>query len=149
MSVIQQGAHGWLETLSVPAAANSGDGPNSGDPLVFGRGTSPNFGLAGVAETSYTPPTGNPTGQISVSFEGVYFLPVVAKDDIGGSSITMEPGAAVYATGGTYDSVTGVLYGFTLTGNATTGVYYGNTLDAIIAGATTTVRVRLKKSGRG
>ncbi len=147
MSVNQQGLHGWDETMPVPIAANSGVGPISGDPLLFGRGTSPTFGLAGVAETSYTPPSGLATGSISVNFEGVYFLSVVGKDDIGGSNIRINVGDKVYATGGTYDQATGCLYGFTLTGNATAGAYFGNVLDNVTSGSTTTVRVRLKKNG--
>jgi hypothetical protein len=135
-------------TMAAPLAANSGVGPISGDPLVFGRGTSPSFGLAGVAETSYTPPTGTPTGNISVKFDGAWFLSVLAKDDIGGSSVAIGVGDPLYATGGTYDSVTNCLYGFTLTANATAGVYFGNALDAITAGQTATIRVRLKGSGR-
>lgn len=147
MSVNQQGMHGWDETMPVPIAANSGVGPISGDPLLFGRGTSPAFGLAGVAETSYTPPSGTATGSISVNFEGVYFLSVVGKDAISGSNKLIQIGDKVYADGGTYDPTTGCLYGLTINGNNTSGAYYGNALDQVTAGATTTVRVRLKKSG--
>ncbi len=147
MATNQQGQHGWQEAMSVPIAANSGVGPISGDPLLFGRGTSPAFGLAGVAETSYTPPSGTATGQIDVSFEGVYFLSVVGKDAISGSSLALQVGDKVYADGGTLDQTTACLYGFTLNGNKTSGAYFGNTLDAVTGGATTTVRVRLKKSG--
>lgn len=139
----------YIFSITAPVGANAGVGPISNDPLVYGRGTCPSFGIAGVAATSYTPPTGTPTGLITLDTEGAFYLSVVAKDDIGGSNITMEVGHAVYATGGTYDPVTGCLYGFTLTGNATAGVYFGNVLDAIVAGQTSTVRVRLKKSGRG
>ena len=149
MSTNQNQEHGWYETMPVPIAANSGVGPIANDPLVFGRGTSPDFGLAGVAETSYTPPSGTATGSISVNFEGVYLLSVVGKDAIGGSNLAIAPGDKVYADGGTYDLTTGCLYGFTLNGNASSGAYFGNSLDAVVAGATTTVRVRLKKSGGG
>lgn len=130
-------------TMAVPSAAAVA----SGDALLFGRGTSPAFGLAGVAQNAYTPPTGSPTGNVGVDFDGVFFLSVLGKDDIGGSNLAIKPGDKVYATGGTYDVTTGCLYGFTLTGNATGGAYFGNALDAVAAGATTTVRVRLKKSG--
>lgn len=147
MSVNQVNLHGNQLTMPVPLAANAGVGPISGDPLVFGRGTSPAFGLAGVAATSYTPPTGTATGSISVDLDGVYALPVVAKSSIGGGSLAIAPGDKVYADGGTYDLTTGCLYGFTLNGNGTAGAYFGNALDAVVAGATTTVRVRLKKSG--
>jgi hypothetical protein len=146
MAVNQTNINGDYLTIAAPLAANSGVGPISGDPLVFGRGTSPSFGLACVAQTSYTPPTGTPTGNISVDLTGVWNLSVLAKDDISGSNITLRVGDRVYATGGTYDITTGCLYGFTLTGNATAGVYFGNLLDGVTAGATAIVRVRLKKS---
>ncbi len=134
-------------TMAVPIAANSGVGPISGDPLIFGRGTSPAFGLAGVAETSYTPPTGVATGNISVKFIGAFLLSVLAKSAVGGSSVAIFPGDKLYAEGGTYDQTTGCYYGFTLTTNASTGCYFGNALDAIAGGQTATIRVRLKVSG--
>lgn len=134
-------------TVAAPIGANSGVGPNSGDPLLIGRGTCPTFGLACVAESSYTPPTGVATGNIAVSFEGVYYLQVVAKSSIGGSSVAIAIGDKIYADGGTYDPVTGMLYGFTLDANSTAGAYFGNALDALTSGATGTIRVRLKVSG--
>ena len=70
-------------TVAAPAAANNGVGPNSGDPLIFGTGTSPGFGLACVAETSYTPPSGlTPSGNIAVKLEGVFSLPILPKPTI-------------------------------------------------------------------
>lgn len=131
-------------TMAVPAAA----AVLSGDPLLFGRGTSPNFGMAGVAATSYTPPTGTPSGNVAVFFDGVFFLSVRGADAASaGNNIAINPGDRVYADLGTYDPVTGCLYGFTLTADATLGAYFGNALDAVVAGATTTIRVRLKKNG--
>jgi hypothetical protein len=133
---------GEFLTLPAPAAANSGVGPDANDPLVIGRGTSPSFGLAAVAQTSYTQPSGLvPTGNISYAFIGVFFLSVNANNG------QLYPGDRVYATGGTYDSVTGVLYGFTLTNTATNDCYYGNALDGLGSGLTATIRVRLKVSG--
>jgi hypothetical protein len=77
---------GDMLTLPAPAAANNGVGPIANDPLVYGRGTSPSFGMAGVAETSYTQPSGLvPTGNISVKFVGVFFLSVLGKSSIGGT----------------------------------------------------------------
>lgn len=134
-------------TISAPIAANNGVGPNSGDPLLYGRGTSPGFGLACVAQTSYTPPTGTPTGNISVDLTGVWDLSVVAKSSIGGGGLAIAPGDKIYADGGTYDITTGCLYGFTLNGNSSAGAYFGNALDAIASGQTATIRVRLKKTG--
>jgi len=147
MAVNQTNINGDYLTIAAPLAANSGVGPISGDPLVYGRGTSPSFGMACVAQTSYTPPTGTATGNISVDLTGVWNLSVVAKDAIGGSGKASAIGDRIYADGGTYDATTGCLYGFTLNGNATTGVYFGNALDAIASGQTAIIRVRLKKAG--
>lgn len=138
---------GDMLTMAAPSAANSGAGPNSGDPLVYGQGTSPAFGMACVAETSYTQPSGLvPTGNISAKFVGVFFLPVVGKTSIGGSSKALAIGDKVYADGGSYDPVTGCTYGFTLDANSSTGINFGTTLDPVVAGQTTTVRVKLKQS---
>lgn len=141
MSVNQTNLRGVHLTLPVPIAANAGVGPISGDPLVFGRGTSPSFGLAGVAETSYTPPTGVATGSISVNFEGIYNLSVIANNG------TISPGDRVYAIGGTYDVTTGCLYGFTLSNTSTAGEYFGNVMTTILSGVTAIALVRLKVSG--
>ena len=134
-------------TLPVPAAANSGVGPNAGDPLLFGNNSSPNFGLAGVVINNYTPPTGVPTGNVGVDFEGVFALSVVAKSSIGGSSLAINPGDRIYADGGTRDVTTGCVYGCTLNANSSTGAYFGNAIDALAAGSTGTIRVRLKGNG--
>ena len=147
MAVNQTNINGDYLTIAAPLAANSGVGPISGDPLVYGRGTSPSFGMACVAQTSYTPLTGTATGNISVDLTGVWNLSVVAKDAIGGSGKAIAIGDRIYADGGTYDATTGCLYGFTLNGNATTGAYFGNALDAIASGQTAIIRVRLKKAG--
>lgn len=147
MAVNQTNINGDYLTIAAPIAANAGVGPISGDPLVYGRGTSPSFGLACVAQTSYTPPTGTATGNISVDLTGVWNLSVVAKSSIGGSSVAIAIGDKIYADGGTYDVTTGCLYGFTLNVNSTGGAYFGNALDAIASGQTAIIRVRLKKTG--
>ncbi len=148
MALNKQSERGVQLTIAAPTAPNAGKGPISGDPLVIGRGASPQFGLACVAESSYTPPTGTPTGNIAVSFEGVYFLQVKAKASFGGAGQALNPGDKVYADNdGLVDLTTGVYYGFSLTGNATSGIYFGNVLDAIASGLTVTARVRLKVSG--
>ena len=132
-------------TMPVPAADNGGVGPVSGEPLLFGSGAAPSYGLAGVAQNSLTPPTGISTGTVSVDFEGVYFLTVTAKSSLSPSTgKAIAPGDLVYADGGTYDSVTGCTYGFTLDANSSTGVKFGFALDALTSGATGTIRVRLK-----
>lgn len=135
--------------IAAPIAANSGVGPISGDPLIMGLQNSPSASLACVAETSYTPPGSlTPTGNISVKFIGAFFLTVSAKSSINpGTGKAINPGDRVYADGGTTDPTTGVLYGFTLDANSSTGWYFGNALDAIPAGQTATIRVRLKVGG--
>jgi hypothetical protein len=132
--------------MAVPTAANSGVGPISGDLLLFGDS---NGVLAGVASSSYTPPTGiaNPEG-VGVDFIGVFFLSVVALDGLSpANAVAIQPGNRVYASGGTYDSTTGCTYGCTLDFNHATGLYIGNALDAVVAGQTATIRVRLKVAG--
>lgn len=137
---------GDMLTMPAPAAANNGIGPNSGDPLMIGTGTSPSFGLALVAETSYTQPSGLvPTGNISVKRVGVFFLAVRGFNaPTGGSNHGFAPGDIVYASGGTYDATTGMWYGFVLCADPVNGVKYGIVLDPVVAGQTTTVRVMLK-----
>jgi hypothetical protein len=135
-------------TMPVPSAANGGLGPISGDPLMFGHVGCPLTGLAAVAESSYTPPTGVATGSIACSFEGVYFLTVKASSTICPSTgVAINPGDKVYFDGWSYDSTTGCLYGGILDANSTSGLYYGNSLDALASGVTATVRVRLKVAG--
>ena len=88
---------GDMLTMPAPLAANAGVGPIANDPLVYGRGTSPSFGMAGVAETSYTGPGAVvPTGNISVKFVGVFFLSVVGKSSIGGGSVPIAPGDIIF-----------------------------------------------------
>lgn len=139
---------GDMLTIAAPAAANSGVGPNSGDPMVLGTGTSPSFGMAGVCETSYTEPSGLvPTGNVSVKFVGVFFLSVVGKTaPSGGSNHAFAPGDVVYYSGGTYDPTTGWWYGGTLCFDTVNGVKFGTTLDPVVSGQTTTVRVKLKQA---
>jgi hypothetical protein len=158
MAVNQVNERGARLTMPVPLAANAGVGPKSGDPLMFGSPSSPFGGgvssrmLAGVAQTSYTPPLGmgipNPDG-ISVHFEGVFLLPLGAvSSQSPGTNLAIGIGDPVYADlNGTYDAATGCYYGFTLTADSANGHYFGNSLDAVAAGLTATVRVRLKVSG--
>lgn len=137
-------------TVAAPVAANSGVGPISGDPLIIGQGTSPSFGIACVAETSYTPPTGSATGNIAIKTEGVFQLAVLPQDNAtGGSNKTLHIGDRVYAgADGTYDPTTGVYYGFTMCGDATRGTHFGNTLDFAAGGSVkVNLRIRLKNGG--
>ncbi len=137
-------------TIAVPSAPHSSAGPASGDPLIIGTGTSPNFGLAAVVENSYTQPSGLvATGNVPLQFIGVFFLSVKGLlNNHGGGNLAINPGDRVYADNdGTRDATTGVYYGFTLDANSVAGVYFGNALDAVVSGATTTIRVRLKVGG--
>lgn len=129
--------------IAAPVAANSGVGPNSGDPLIWGLANSPSNAVALVAETSYTPPGSlTPTGNISVKRIGAFFLSVAAKTSINpGTGQAINPGDAIYADGGTIDTTTGILYGFTLNRNSTTGWLYGHAMDAVTSGQTETIRV--------
>jgi hypothetical protein len=145
----QANPRGDFLMMAVPVAANGGVGPYSGDPLIFGDGEIAGSDLAGVAENSYTPPTGvpNPEG-IGVAFIGVFFLTVVALDGLSpASGEAIYPGDRIFASGGTYDQTTGCTYGFTLDANHASGVYFGNALDNVPAGQTATIRVRLKVGG--
>lgn len=141
-------------TVPAPAAANAGAGPNSGDPLIFGTGSSPSFGISCVAETSYTPPSGlTPTGNIAIKTEGVFQLAVLPSQAPGGATQGIKPGDRIYAANdGAYDSTTGCYYGFTLCAGggiaAASGIYFGNSLDTVAGGATkVNIRVRLKNAG--
>jgi hypothetical protein len=145
-SANQADLRGMHLNMLCPVADNAGQGPLSGEPLVFGRGTSPSFGLCGVSETNYTPPTGVPTGFCTINCEGVFNLTVVGKSSIGGGGLAFAIGDQVYADGGTYDPVTGCLYGFTLNGNNSAGVKFGVVLDTVASGVTQVTRVRLKQS---
>lgn len=139
--------YAWHIMMAVPVADNNGVGPVTNEPLMFGKAAS--IGLAGVAQNSYTPPTGIPNPQgIGVQFDGAHFLSVSANDGASPpNGVAINPGDKVYATGGTYDAVTGCLYGFVLDANSSSGRYFGNALDAIPSGQIATIRVRLKMGG--
>src|ERR1035437_3286130 len=108
MSVVNALARAEFITMPVPIAANGGIGPVTNDPLMFGAPTS--VGLSGLAQTSYMPPTGIPTGSISVAFIGAEFLSVNANNGASPpSGVAINPGDKVYADGGTLDTVTGCL----------------------------------------
>ena len=126
-----------LITLAMPAAANSGVGPNANDPILVGV-------MAGVVSNSYTSPTGVVTGNCAVDFEGAYFLSAVAKSSLSPSvNSAINPGDPVYYDGGTKDNTTNVTYGGTIDRNSSTGVFFGNSLDKLTAGSTGVIRVRL------
>lgn len=110
----------------------------SGQPVVIGN-------LAGVAQYTYAA-IPSPPGQISIDFEGVYFLSVTAKSGLSPSvNSAVKPGDNIYADGGTTDTATNVTTGFTLD-KASASTLFGSAMDAIPAGQTATIRVRLKVS---
>lgn len=113
----------------------------SGQPIMIGQ-------LAAVAQEAYAPVGGQtPTGQIGTALIGCWFLTVTAKTSLSPSvNSAVKPGDKLYADGGSTDSATNVLSGFTLDKN-TGGVYFGNAMDALTAGTTGTIRVRLKVTG--
>lgn len=154
MAVNEVNFRGTMLTVAAPIAANSGVGPISGDPLIIGTGTSPTFGIACIAETSYTPATGTATGNIAIKTEGVFQLSVLPQTaPNGGSNHAIAPGDRIYAgNDGTYDATTGIYYGFTLCGAggvaAASGIHFGNSLDTLAGGSTPAkIRVRLKNGG--
>lgn len=124
-------------TVAAPAAANSGAGPASGDPLLFGP-------LAAVAQTSYTEPGQRVTdGKISIWLIGSHHLTVHAATQLSplvGAAI--NPGDIIYADGGTKDTTTGITYGLSLDANSG-GTPFGIALAGLTSGSTGTIPVRL------
>lgn len=132
-------------TASGATADNAGAGPISGEPLIWGLANSPSVALGVVCETSYTPPGSLvPTGNITIKTIGAFFLTVSAKTSINpGASKAINPGDPIYADGGTQDTVDGLLFGITLNANSATGWLFGRAMDALAAGTTGTIRVRI------
>ncbi len=119
----------------------------SGQLLIFGE----SYTCAGVAQESQVasgapPAYDSGSGYIAVDFEGVYNLSV---QGFAAASPTVpaaiKRGDPVFASGGTYDPVSGVTYGVTLDADKT-GNFVGLALDPVAAGATTTIRVLLKNA---
>lgn len=109
----------------------------SGAPVLIGS-------LSAICEESYTPPTGTPTGNVSVALIGAFFLTVTAQSSLSPAvNAAIKPGDKIYYDGGTLDSTTNVTYGGTLDKNSS-GTLFGAALDALASGTTGTIRVRLK-----
>jgi hypothetical protein len=126
----------------------------SGQPLLFGVGgetdaVNPMAGVATEAQTTNnaTGPTyDNNSGYLTVDFEGAYFVTVVAEtlgSISAGAAINL--GDPVYASGGTFDPVSRITYGFTLCADKT-GAFYGRALAPLVAGTTGIILVMLKNS---
>jgi hypothetical protein len=126
----------------------------SGAPLLFGRGESGATahimcGVAAEAQTasnSTGPPYDNNSGYLTVDFEGAYNLTVLAET-LGSPSAgaQINPGDSVYASGGTYDPVSGITYGFTLCRDIN-GTFYGIALAPVAAGTSAIIPVLLKNA---
>jgi predicted RecA/RadA family phage recombinase len=108
---------------AVSVACTDPASPASGDPVLLGQ-------LGGVAQTDKGK-GGNVTANTSVLFVGVFKLSVKGVDGSGNHAIAAGD-TIFYVTGDTPK----------LSAKAT-GVKYGTALDAVVSGATTTIRVRL------
>ena len=133
-------------TVTMPVVGGNPINVSSGQPLIMGEGTHYLVGCAGEAENSSLPPYDSNTGYLTVDCEGVFSLSVVAETlgsvSAGAKFNTWDP---VYASGGTYDPVSGVTYGFTLS-NDKTGTFFGLIMQPLAAGLTANVPVLLKNS---
>ena len=130
--------------LLMPTATNI----SSGQPVLFGEGAS-GSALAGVAVAAQN--TANPnydsnSGYLTIDFEGVYNLTVVAET-LGSISAgaAFRAGDKVFASGGTYDPISGITTGFVLC-NDTNGVFFGRIMQPLAAGVTATVPVILRNA---
>lgn len=120
----------------------------SGQPLLFGR-TYVSAVVATEAQTASLttgPAYDNNTGYINCDFEGLYFLTVVAET-LGSVSAgaAFNNGDMVFASGGTYDPVSGITYGVTLC-NDPNGDPFGQIMQPLAAGTTAVVAVLLKNA---
>jgi hypothetical protein len=125
--------------LKVPTGAIA-----TGALLIFGT-TKPMVGVAATGQAA-SPPANydDNSGYVTVDFEGVFNLSVIArtqKSPSAGAAISI--GDAIYADGGTYDPATGITTGSVLDAD-TNGAFVGLALDAVAAGVTATIRVVLK-----
>ena len=120
----------------------------SGNVYLFGKGTKAIVGVAAESQVASgtAPAYDSASGYFTLDCEGVFNLSVQAftlsSPTVPGA---INPGDAVYADAGTYDSVTGVTTGSVLSLDST-GTFIGNAMDAISAGVTATIRVILKNA---
>lgn len=128
--------------LQMPAAINIA----SGALILLGRGTHVMAGVAAEAQNTTNPVYDSNTGYLTIDFEGAFNLSVHATT-LGSPSAgaQIRIGDAVYADGGTYDPLTGITYGSTLSAD-TTGTFVGLALQPIAAGLTATITVQLKNA---
>ena len=133
-------------TVLMPVVAGVPINVSSGQPLILGEGTHVVPCVAVEAENSTLPPYDSNTGYVTVDCEGAYNLTVVAET-LGSVSAgaAINTWDAIYASGGTYDKVSGVYYGFTLCRDLN-GVYFGLAMQPLAAGVTATIPVLLKNA---
>lgn len=132
-----------LATIDLPMPA--GINIASGQPLLYGEGT-PLAGVAVAAQNTAHPVYDSNSGYLTVDFEGAYNLTVVAETLSSVSAgAAFKPGDKVFASGGTYDPLTGITYGFTLC-NDPNGTFFGRIMQSLGAGLTATVVVILRNA---
>lgn len=132
-----------------PLQFTSPSGIVSGQAVVLRGTTGQSYngkpvGLAMVANADYN----STSGLCSFDLEGAFELSVLAESaESPAVNSAVVPGDWIYANvnSGTFDATTGMFYGFTLDKNQS-GIPYGVALDSITAGATATIRVRLKET---
>lgn len=137
-----------LERFStIQLALPSGVSIVSGNPYIFGKGTKTIVGVAAESQTATSIPVQDSgTGYWTLDIEGAFNLTVSATTQGSPSAgAQINPGDAIYADGGTYDSTTGVTSGVKLDVD-TNGTFFGIALDKLAAGTTGTIRVLLKNS---
>ena len=128
--------------LLAPASVNI----NSGDVLIFGKGTKAVVGVAATAQNTTLPTYDSNSGYITVDCEGVFNLSVKGTTQSSPSAgAAINRGDAVYADGGAFDATSGITTGSTLDGDSA-GTFVGIALDPVAAGVTTKIRVLLKNA---
>jgi hypothetical protein len=117
----------------------------SGQPLLYGESAALPM-VATAAQNTSNPNYDSNSGYLACDCEGAYNLTVLAET-LGSTSAgaAFKPGDKVYASGGTYDPVSGITYGFTLC-NDTTGTFFGRILQSLAAGTSATVGVLLRNA---
>ena len=127
--------------LPMPTGVNI----SSGQPLLYGE-TAALPGVAVAAQNTANPNYDSNSGYLGVDFEGVYNLTVFAGT-LGSVSAgaKFNPGDKVFASGGTYDPVTGITYGFTLCQDPN-GTFFGRIMQSLAAGVTASVNVILRNA---
>jgi hypothetical protein len=133
-------------TLLMPTGVNLA----SGQPVLFGEAGTGNshygVGVLQEAQNTSLPPYDPNTGYLSVDFEGAYNLTVEATTSPSPSAgAAIKTGDAIFASGGTYDPVSGITYGFTLCKD-TTAPFFGLAMQPLAAGTTAVIPVLLKNA---